>query len=1586
MFRENLAPVEGAVRDAGVPGLSSAWSDRCLDSPRMARWEAGIGPFTTTAGGGGGLGRRGEGLQQVVDRLLCARRGILIVGSLIGPEERADVRHLAMTLRWPVYADVTSGLRCWSAEMGLGVGRLDQLLQDDAVKEAIAPDAVLQVGSPLTSKRVQKFISEPAATLTAPVSVICSPHVAWHDPGRGFTTRLACSTRDLAAAVDAGVSSSGVAIGRSELLALVDVSNAVERAQTRAIACAANGPVEDEAGSSSPSRPPSSPPRAAKGVAAGGGEGSEGRDCYDGVNDTSEGGRRPRAQQHQQHQRQHQPQPLTEPFVAWCVSRHIDPAAGLFLSASMPCRDVEVFADSGLGDLDGRGQEGGGSGGRRLRDVASNRGASGIDGVFSSAMGYAAGLRSAATLLIGDMATLHDLGSLHALKGLDAAGSCSVTMVCVNNGGGGIFSFLPIADARHGDAFSPLFDTPHSVDFEGVCLSMGLEYRRATTAREFRSAYLESQAGVFGGGDGEGAGTGRRRRRHFFIEAVTCREENLPVHRSLGGIGRAAALDHLLRGVRLGWEFTPAPVARTWPPSPAGVSNGSLGRGRGGGEKKKPTLLLLHGFMGSKEDWRGDFAELAAAEGHAVLNVELPGHGGGSGGGSNSDGKSTTAAAGGGQRGDDVLWTVGGECDGGGVEEGGGGGGFPGVPNSDVATDDNPRGGGGTERSGERSGVSGATETTTAQNGGGGGGGGGNLVGSAPAQRDEQPRGSSSCAAGWDNESNDDGVVPSWGLGGVFLAAEAVGAVCDAVGAGPYVMVGYSMGGRVALALAARRPRVMEGGGGLVLVSSSPGLASSSAARLSRWACDRALASRIAALGRRPTASSVAGVNIRERPAEEEARAFLDRWYAAPLWGDVRHRRPSAYSAMIDRRLSNLGFDPSHRGRDDKPGAPREMIKSDSHGGKRAILNNSSTGLRRDSGLSNWRGEGNSSEAGLRTCSGRGLRSESGDRDGKKDREGICLVPTGRGGGAGVNRSLKARELARSCLALSVARQANLWPLLRQLSDKKNTDKMGGGGGAGDKNSVLPVVYVAGELDPRYGGRCGAVGGSGTSGGGGGVHGEPQVGSANAANGTTPPPSFPSEQGGAAGGGGCGADISGVVKGTSVTEIGRVAGAGVGCAALASAAVVPGARTVAQAVEEACPGLSLCKLTERRGVLVRLEALLPRSPETGVGREQEEGRRVWGVGEVTPLPADGGSGGGDGRTPKELGSPPPPPPPPPPLAAVAAAAAAAAAAVTTPPVASSATAAATTTTTSATATATATATHPEGSSAETTAETTTATSTTRSSPSRLLPTVRCGIEMAVVHLVARAAGVSVGAAVSAASGLPCRGAVEINGLATRGEGVATGGSTEAGPRVLKVKVGGIGGPSEDAARTVQLLRESGGGVARGTEGGEGVEGVDLSLVEYIEEPLREPRSLGKFWERSGGIVPYALDESLAMGREKFTDKELLQLEGCAAFVVKVSVVGGLSRSARLCGLAQRLGAEAVLSSAFETGVGLAHASILASCFTTPGVAHGLSTYSRLQGDVATPGFASTVSGGKVDTLACEELLDRVAMRWDGAGV
>lgn len=152
-----------------------------------------------------------------------------------------------------------------------------------------------------------------------------------------------------------------------------------------------------------------------------------------------------RGREQEQEQGREEEAVLTEPFVAWCVSRDVSPRSGLFVSASMPCRDLDSFADS----LDGKKRIGGAErshgacfGRRRIgrmRRVATNRGVNGIDGVISSAMGYADGLRSPVTLLIGDIATLHDLGSLHALvRGLndeDDTSDYRITVVCVNNSG-----------------------------------------------------------------------------------------------------------------------------------------------------------------------------------------------------------------------------------------------------------------------------------------------------------------------------------------------------------------------------------------------------------------------------------------------------------------------------------------------------------------------------------------------------------------------------------------------------------------------------------------------------------------------------------------------------------------------------------------------------------------------------------------------------------------------------------------------------------------------------------------------------------------------------------------------------------------------------------------------------------------------------------------------------------------------------------------------------------------------------------------------------------------------------------------------
>lgn len=73
----------------------------------------------------------------------------------------------------------------------------------------VLPVSLGKVGWPLISKRVQQFLSSPSTTLTATVSVICSPLARWYDPSRGFTTRLICSTRELAVAFDCAVKEFG---------------------------------------------------------------------------------------------------------------------------------------------------------------------------------------------------------------------------------------------------------------------------------------------------------------------------------------------------------------------------------------------------------------------------------------------------------------------------------------------------------------------------------------------------------------------------------------------------------------------------------------------------------------------------------------------------------------------------------------------------------------------------------------------------------------------------------------------------------------------------------------------------------------------------------------------------------------------------------------------------------------------------------------------------------------------------------------------------------------------------------------------------------------------------------------------------------------------------------------------------------------------------------------------------------------------------------------------------------------------------------------------------------------------------------
>ena len=128
--------------------------------------------------------------------------------------------------------------------------------------------------------------------------------------------------------------------------------------------------------------------------------------------------------------------PPSEPAVAMLLAQHLPDDHGLFVGSSMPIRDLDMFAR-------GRARRGGSTGAGA--PIASNRGASGIDGVLSSAAGFAAGLGQPTTLLVGDVSFLHDTNGLLCLH--DRPQRAPLTVVLINNSGGGIFHFLPIAEA-----------------------------------------------------------------------------------------------------------------------------------------------------------------------------------------------------------------------------------------------------------------------------------------------------------------------------------------------------------------------------------------------------------------------------------------------------------------------------------------------------------------------------------------------------------------------------------------------------------------------------------------------------------------------------------------------------------------------------------------------------------------------------------------------------------------------------------------------------------------------------------------------------------------------------------------------------------------------------------------------------------------------------------------------------------------------------------------------------------------------------------------------------------------------------------
>ncbi len=166
--------------------------------------------------------------------------------------------------------------------------------------------------------------------------------------------------------------------------------------------------------------------------------------------------------------------PMLSARTARALAAALVPNSVLMASNSMPVRDLDAFVFD-AGSL----------------VCWANRGAAGIDGTASTALGVAAAHPSrSVALYTGDLALLHDLGGLAAAARL----GLHLIAVCVDNDGGEIFSLLPVADRVAADDFERLFRTPHGLDLCGLDGFGGIRARRVASAAELAETVVSAAA------------------------------------------------------------------------------------------------------------------------------------------------------------------------------------------------------------------------------------------------------------------------------------------------------------------------------------------------------------------------------------------------------------------------------------------------------------------------------------------------------------------------------------------------------------------------------------------------------------------------------------------------------------------------------------------------------------------------------------------------------------------------------------------------------------------------------------------------------------------------------------------------------------------------------------------------------------------------------------------------------------------------------------------------------------------------------------------------------------------------------------
>lgn len=372
-------------------------------------------------------------LAELAARVREVERGLIVAGP--SPEPARDgpaAKALAAATGYPLLPDALSGARFGEADGVLRIGGYDLFLEHAPAREALRPELVLRLGASPTSGNLLSLLKEAGCEQWA-----IDGGDRWKDHLNVASDYLRADVAAFCEALCEELASGSGAAGGSVAPTQVGPVEANARSGPKASGVAHPGPSR-ESGDRWHGLWRRAQEAAARAVA----ESSEG-DLYEGA-------------------------------VCAEVVHAAPPGSTIFVSSSMPVRDLDAFAFPG----------------RKPLLVCGNRGASGIDGILSSAAGIAAGGEGPVLAIVGDVAFIHDMNGL-----LSARDHAEVIFVLVNNDGGGIFHFLPIREFE--PAFTRHFATPHGLDFAHAAALYGLPHERVRTRAQLVSSV---ERGIAAGG------------------------------------------------------------------------------------------------------------------------------------------------------------------------------------------------------------------------------------------------------------------------------------------------------------------------------------------------------------------------------------------------------------------------------------------------------------------------------------------------------------------------------------------------------------------------------------------------------------------------------------------------------------------------------------------------------------------------------------------------------------------------------------------------------------------------------------------------------------------------------------------------------------------------------------------------------------------------------------------------------------------------------------------------------------------------------------------------------------------------------